>query len=533
MKGISFYICIGLCSLLQGYSFSASYPLPERYVGILRHTGIKREQLAKLDFVYSREEGNTVTLKAILTLHFGDFKSGEYISYHFGDVKYSIPSGAFIFGQSSEPVKLIGKLKSVSEFTGEFRSVYTGETGTLILNSDTPVKPDLPLLEPVWGEFKGRCQSKNVNGMVDTVLQLYTYRSTESAAQAGNPFHAYKIKGFLGEKPEKGCIGGNADYCVWGVIQNGLYNFYQNRLFLYNNYRNLSCIPEADGLRCNECEFLKRVSREIVEPRILKPPSYPSKFKVEENIHKLNIGKRAALDGSYYGYVHHQYLDTYQAAQVNILTYQEGTIENPILRIAASGALYFGTFDTVETLPYLFAERSYPNPSSLTQFVFDNSDVNSGVDAILQVTTIGDGVLKGVWYSKLFGKVGAFEMYRDKPLSPPIGAKEMTQVSGRYESKEWAVDILASLDTSQSNTKNPFAPLTFAGWLMLKGVTAKSPLTGGSYDFYTGKIGFEAGDIVHLGERPTREKLLLKRMNYGIMAPLLSFPLQPYELVEK
>lgn len=504
-----------------------------RYIGIFRHVNIKRDQVAKLDFILSREEGNTILLKAVLTLHFGDFKSGEYVAYHFDDVKYHLLTGTFVFDQPDQPITLIGKQSVPNEFTGDFRSVYSGQIGKLYLRSDKPVVPELPLIESVWGEYRGKCQSKVAGEAVETILQLHTYRSTEGASQIGNPFRAYKVKGFLGEKTDKGCIGGAAEFCIWGNVRNASYNFFENRLSVYNNYRNLSCIPQPDGLKCDACDFLKRVSDETAEPRTFSPLTSTSGFQISKpEGQPVFSGDIASIQGSYRGYVHHQYLDVYQPAQINILTYQEGAIENQKLRMSAVGTVYFGDFDGPESISYRFAERSYPIPLQVPQFIFDNSEPSADVDGILQVTSIGDGAVKGVWFSRLFGKVGDFELYKDRLPGLPENAKKMELVSGHYEGTEWALDVLVSLGTTQPNTENPFAPLTFDGWTILPGITGKIYITGGSFDFYTGRVGFEVGEhAVHLGQRVSRKKLLIKKMNYAVLAPLPSFPLQPHRLI--
>lgn len=519
--------------LLVAGSSSGADTVFGRYSGIFRHEGIKRDQLAKLDLILSREDGNTYLMKAILTLQFGDFRSGEYVAYHFDNVKYYLLTGTFVFDQADQPVTLVGKLASTGEFTGDFRSIYAGETGKLRLRIDGAVVPELPLIEPVWGEYRGRCRSKVASGSVDTVLQLHTYRSTEGAGQVGNPFRSYKVKGFLGERSANGCLGGKADYCVWGNVHSGAYNFFENRLYVYNNYRNLSCTPRPDGLDCDGCDFLRRVSGETAEPRALTPPATASGFHEAKAEGKSVVsGAIDSIQGMYRGYLHHEYLDRYQPARLSVLTFQDGSPEKPKLRLSAAATLYFGGFGSPESISYRFAERSYPMPLEVTQFLFDNADPSADVDAILEVTTIGDGVVKGIWFSRLFGKVGDFALRKDAPPAIPDGARMMELVSGHYAGPEWELDILVGLGSAQVNTENPFAPLTFDGWTMLPGVTGKNTVTGGSYDFYTGRIGIETGEsAVHLGKREARESLSMRRLGAAVMAALPDFALQPHRLI--
>jgi len=158
-------------------------------------------------------------------------------------------------------------------------------------------------------------------------------------------------------------------------------------------------------------------------------------------------------------------------------------------------------------------------------------DPSADVDAILQVTHVGHGVVKGVWFSRLFGRVGDFELLKDKIPSLPPGAQTMEIVSGHYAGPEWELDVLVSLSTAEPNSENPFAPLTFDGWAMIPATTGKKEIAGGSFDFYTGRIAFQVGENAwHVGQRPSRSSLLLKRTHQGVLSPVPPFPLVVHPL---
>jgi hypothetical protein len=57
-------------------------------------------------------------------------------------------------------------------------------------------------------------------------------------------------------------------------------------------------------------------------------------------------------------------------------------------------------------------------------------------------------------------------------------------------------------------------------------------ITGGSYDFYTGRIGVEFGESVLLGSRLSRKKLMLKKMNSAATTALPAHALIPYRVVD-
>jgi MFS family permease len=77
-----------------GVADSIAAPVFGRYLGVLKHDRLNREQLVKLDFFLSKSTASNVNLKAILSLQFGGFETGEYVSYHFDDVQFQLITGA-------------------------------------------------------------------------------------------------------------------------------------------------------------------------------------------------------------------------------------------------------------------------------------------------------------------------------------------------------------------------------------------------------------------------------------------------------
>ena len=502
-----------------------------RFIGVLRHESLGRDQLAKLDFIASREERNVLHLSAVLTLHFGGFDSGEYTAYHFDNVQYNILNQTFIFEQADQPVTLVARRFSGQEFEGEFRAAFGGGVSKLLLNKDKPAAPQLPLIGPVGGEYEGTCESKVASADVPARLQLVTYRSDETIGQAGNAFVSYRIRGIYGEKQGSGCISGVSPWCVWGSITSGNYNFYEGQLQVFNNYRNLTCSVETDGLKCDGCNLLKRVAGSSGKPA-LTPPVAQAVFASAPAGAALKGEDVNALQGKYTGYVHHEYLDRYQAASINLLAYQvpgEGGAPG-VLRMSALARLSFGKEGSAETLSYKFAPRSYPNPFLAPHFVLQQTE--GDVDAMIQVTQLGQGKIRGFWYSRLFGRVGAFEMQQGGPPALHKGAKLMEPVSGQYESTHWDLSLEVGQGTVSPNTENPFAPLTLNGWALMRNITPKILITGGSYDFYTGKIGFEVGENdARVGVRPSRRLLTLKKTRYASLAPLPEYAGDAFRLI--
>lgn len=519
--------------IVFGVTNAEAAPVFGRFIGTLEHASIKKQQLAKLDFISSREENNTLFLKAILTLYMGDFASKEYVAYHFDDVRHNLLSQTFVFSQADQPVTFVVREFNAGRMVGEFRSAYSGEISKIVLIDDDgtkTVKPTLPIVDPVWGEYRGVC-TDNSGEKMRTAVQLYTYRSNAATGEEGDPFRAYRIRGFIGE--ENGKCFEPAEICNWGNISKGFYNFYKGRLNAFNKFMNLECSVVEGGLECKKCGKLTRVSKELAGERKLAPLVSKDIFEKTEPGPALNEAEIESVQGEYSGYVHHEYLNRYHPAGLNLLTFQAppepGTA--PTLRMSAIATLYFGEIGGIEALAYKFDERSYPNPLFVPQFVLSQAD--SDVDAILQITSLGRGIVKGVWYSRTFGRVGRFEFSKSGGPELPKDAKLMEALSGLYESSNRELNISVGPGTGAKGTENPFSPLAILGWTIFKDITPRIELTGGSFDFYTGRIGIEHGEYGGFsGDRPSRSRLYLKKLYVAPLAPTPPHDLVPFRLVE-
>jgi hypothetical protein len=88
-----------------------------------------------------------------------------------------------------------GKFRD-GEFQGEVVSkVGEGRIGKIILKKNGVARPSFPLVETVWGAYRGFCNAGS------THLQLYTFLSTEKTDDTGNPFGSYEIVGQFGKNP--------------------------------------------------------------------------------------------------------------------------------------------------------------------------------------------------------------------------------------------------------------------------------------------------------------------------------------------
>lgn len=456
-----------------------SAPYFGRYVGVLHNDNTRTDQLAKLDFVVDRQQADTLELSAVLTLHFGDFASREYVSYYYENIQFNVVTGTLVFDKTDQPLTIVVDSFKGKEFEGEVRSTMSQATlGRLNLMPDTPARPTAPLVGRIWGTYQS---SKGV-------LQLQTFRATNEIGDAGNPFSANGIKGRLGR--DVPALGG---LVVQNTFTAGAYDFFNQRLTLWGSPQTMECIVGPHSLNCAGEEF-RRVAEDESQPPVLFPPTSRS---VLGPVDSGSAAATGALGGQYRGFLHHEYLDQYQTAGLNLVAVQNGVAGSGALRISGVATLYFGDEGSREAIPYRFEPRAFP--LNAKSFVLKRP----GADAILQITAIEDGTLKGVWYSHLFGRVGTFVLSKtDAPLLPS-GTARATVVSGVRTRTFWELATDVGLGVTSMNTANPFFPLTFGGYLWdRRGILiAKSKVTGGSYDFYTGRIALAfnvSGEDLHM-----------------------------------
>jgi len=532
LKFLSFWIALlGLgFSWVSNGGAAPTAPVFEQYEGVLRHPSLKRDQPAKLDFVTSLDENNQPQIIGILTVIFGDFSSHEYTSYHFENVVYDATGNRLIFNQPDQPVTLVTQTFTPDEIRAELHSVWSVETAELIVKRPGKMPPQLPLIEPVWGEYRGQCHLKT------ETLQINTYRYTEDTTKVGNPFASYTIRGEIGwtapngDPKHLGCGAPNEPPCSQALIESGAYNFYTGDLNLLTRMGQKHCDTKSDGLQCGSC-FYRRISPETQGnrqlTRVTSTPAFPSPAVSYPPPKDQGPELKS---GDYVGYLHHEFLDEYQAAGLSIMVYPEPG-KTGSLHLTGLGRLAFGDIHGPEFIPYRFEDRVY---STLSPGVLIFKNRAADIDVILQVTFRSETAMRGVWFSRLFGRVGTFELRRDgtMPTLPPK-AVVMGSVSGQYESSFYDLEIQIRQGKTPLNSDNPFFPNVFSGDVIPKQIGGKDEISGGSFDFYTGRIeiDFDSGRYFS-GERVAGgERLYLNHSFFKFYSRMLPHTNSPFRRV--
>lgn len=484
-----------------------------RFVGTLTHQQLGKQQLAKLELISVRSEQNTLLLQGILTVHFGDPRSGEYVSYHYDNVRYEPITGVMTFDQPDQPLTITNIKFADGKIQGDVRYSSTN-VGKLEVAQSAEVKPALPLIEPLNGEYAGKCEDK------DRVLQIQTFRSTGDTHRTNNAFGAYQVSAQIAELHSSLCPPPTkfdpAQACVTGGYTDSSYNFYSGALSLAGGPRSQSCNVEGSSVVCGTCRFT-RISKEYAPSASYSWPGTPSAFPAQVTAAQEGL---SSIAGNYVGYLYHDYRGVYQRAKINFATFQDSTQPSGSLRLSANASLYFGEFGSDQELGFRFSERSFP--LVVSEFVLDRPDAD--LDARIKITSYGNNQIRGVWYSKLFGRVGEFLLQRDQAPALPAGASVMQKIGGEYVSYDRKLSIATSQGQAPLNSENPFYPLVFNGYTwLLSGAAPRRDITAGSYDYYTGRIGIllegDNGQIFTGQVDPDGDKLQLKVAvnRYGLL----------------
>lgn len=493
-----------------------------RYVGTLSNSSLGREQFAKLDFVTYSTSSSQLELRAILTLHFGSFESREYASYHFDRVRYNLLTSELVFDQPDQDITFIVRQFNGSSLTAELRSSLAGNIGTLKLGKNAVASLTKGGIEALQGQYKGVCGGK------ENRLQIFTYRSARDTNRTGNPF-PYDIYAQRGVIDPDFCggdvVAGERTACVEATYNEGSYNFFTGELSLFGVPDAISCQVAGNKLSCGECTFTREKGFTLTTTSNVKPKATAPLWAASAQNTSIT-----ALSGEYTGFLHHESTNAYQAMSLNVVSFQDPTADGGSLRLSAVARLFFGQVNASESISYRFNERPFPILTPITSLVFYRPEAD--VDATLQITAITANEVRGVWNSLIYGRVGTFVARKGAGLVAPSGAQLFKSSKGEYRGQKFDLSLLVRLGEAPINSENPFAPLQFGGFVRLRDIGPNQRILSGTYDFFTGKIGFvfdETDQRVMVGTREGTQ-LRLARPSNGWNSLMQPFEPSAYQL---
>jgi len=507
LRGLKLALIVGVLLSFSTPSFS----LPTiRYTGVLRHNAIKRDQYVTLDLVYNPQSEVGPSWLGLLKFYFGDLKSREYISFHFDTAH--LHGDWLVFDQINQEVSVSFPKFSEEELIGTLRTSFITDHPELILRKDGKVPLKYPLIDALWGEYDGICEGKREK------LQLYTYRSVQETTKMGHPFSDYEIVGELGVEDRSQCT--ETGYCIRNVYFSGSYNFYTQNLDLFGRYANTRCVITENGIKCGSCDY-KKVSSEDGSAHAV-PAGAHSQFPTGIQGSQIDPQK---LQGAYLGYVYHELLNEYQAADLDFFAVPPKNEGGPI-GLSSLFRIYFGDFNSQEALTYRY-DPVFLGPQT-NRFVLAKptlTEINE-MDAVLEITSADENTIQGVWYSLLFGRIGTFYLQKTKPPELSSEKVKMGALTGEYTFDNFLLNVGITAEKIPSNLENPFSPLNFVGRMFhTEALWPAKDFRGGSYDFYTGRIALflDQKDRYLIGNRESASAFELRVNTLSLLSPLLPF----------
>ncbi|MEI6833751.1 MAG: hypothetical protein WCL28_07140 [bacterium] len=482
--------------------------LSDRYLGVLKHSSLAQDQLARLDIIREADGSNSGRIRATLVLYFGDYTSDEYASYHYQNVRWDEASRTLIFDGPEREVIFVLNYVDGQRLEGDVKT-GSGHVGRLILSTGREVNVERPLVQKIWGEYRGICDG------VGRRLQVQSTPLRPIATNRSDPFAPFIIMAQIGDNGGAGCPLG-ASTCVTKTFIDADYDIFSGHIDFHGPLGALACTVDDSGLTCGGCRY-NRSSTEVVKPGIKTLPTSQPNWSLMSN----ENAPATELDGLYQGFIHLKRRDIYHSMSLAVTTYREG---NKRIASLVASVRYGGHTQTDESINTKFDARALNG--SLGEMVFDRAD--QVTDMIIKIKKIGGGVAEGTWYSRKYGFVGNFILTSAGNVSLADTTKLAPNLSGSYTNGKLNVYMSIVMADREISSKDPFSPLIIEGNLWLTDITTRKPFTETAYDPFTGKFSLETDGPggAYIGYR-TKNGLKLKMPNQGIHRPM-----QPHSFIE-
>lgn len=500
-----------------------------RYTGWIR-LDERNERIAVVtDFFLESPDDLTQFPKLIaaVRMNLGGYSSHEYLTEMFKSLKYDFDNGNLTFDESDNDLLLTTKVYKQNgrvKILGQAFVRSSALTGSIELleESDEPGgngDPDsgdsgnnIPFVRLLEGQYEGECDGKAAALQIQTVRGLQS-ESSSSAGLEGE----FGIGARLAFKDDSLCgrLPGEK-WCTRRHYSSGTYNFHRGSLILKGEQASDSCQFKENQLACHLRVFDRMLNCNFTNPS--SPSSQPKFFKRRHHVYPTpeqnqdlpppeppqNEELTQVLRGSFFGYVHNEANDTYLPIKLDVIPYSSTTNpHNPNqMNITSVASLYLKDFDSGASITQSFESRSfYIRPG------FTISDPTS--DAFMTVIDWKKGFVRGVWYSHSFGRVGTVQLVKGEKPTLPAEAKRVQNFSGEF------VRQISSRISQWINFLFPVQPnalkgnvIQFTGAFQAAvGTTAVSDIDRGTFDPYTGRIGWlvSRDDMTTLGSGRTEE----------------------------
>ncbi len=401
--------------------------------------------------------------RAVLRMLRGDFMSREYSGVYFPEVRsddaaqtlwrpgYPVMTEIGIRGEFLEGQLVIDQERSLPVRMRRLANPWEGSLEALTIWPEIPVTPSLS------GTWTAECGGDQKSLQLESA-RMSTWR---------DPSLTERFSGRIGS--EKGC--GDAG-CLESVVRGGFKNIFESSIALTGIGVNESCSVAAATLTCGSCNWSQQT---LWTDRDLNPPD---DYALVVSPETSGASLQSIPDGLHQGELVHSLTGWRQRLSVRAEHDSEGrTVVVAMLGLGAHGD---------EAAGYRFL-ASRPAPGQ--PWVLDGE---GEVFAVIDATSTENKqtVMRGKWYSKTWGLVGAFQVG-----GSPRGDERnlLPSLTGIWSGPGWDFELAAS--PGVSSAEDATWPLKVIGWAKEKVPGAKRRLIRGvSWDLWSGTFVMQIDD---------------------------------------
>ena len=451
-------VCVAIVFTATSYAQEFK---PGRYIGFMKLDKMDQKIPVIADVLIEAPDDlkSFPKLTAIVRLSLGGYKTHEYATQVFKNLKYDFDTGNLTFDEPENDLLITSSIKNQNGRTkvvGQVfvRSVASGGTIELLEESNEPDDEEEDLKKPnsenaaddlfvgvLDGQYEGVC------GKDKAALQIQTMRGltdSEAERKSGSSLDRhYGIGGRLAFKNDKLCGKlANDRWCTRYHFSSGSFNFYLGKLTLKSEQTAADCKIAGGQLTCEVHAFdgAKTCTFKKSDVAVSAPKFFPRKFNINPSGEQmkdlpdpnppLNEALSEALRGSFYGYAHNEFNDSYIPLQLYVAPYS--STDNPHnpnqMMISTTASYYYGGADSETFTTQRFEARSfYLRPG------FVLSGPNS--DTFIEIVDWKMGFIRGVLYSHSFGKVGTVQLVKGAWPNFPKEAAVVPSFSGEFKRK--------------------------------------------------------------------------------------------------
>ncbi len=440
---------------------------------------------------------------AILKLVFANVGTHEYQTEFFSTINCRAHSSEIVFNQDESDLELHLNLMQQGSsvvLRGKVWIKSVADNLDIVLTRQNPEDKtdvfsakDERSLSPLAGDYLGQC------GKYASLLSLVTVRGVDDKPATPGKFRGYGIKANIGFKDARLCTseqdkGQDLPWCLVKHFSSGSYELFHGALVLNSIGDRAECQRhDRDSFQCQfkvhsknlSCQYKRTRNDDFSKPSPNPVQTLPGPGNKVQALAGQAAQRMLEMTGMFRGYVHYEERNVYQALAMNVRPMQHN---GGLILLAVDSYFFFGNPKEKSFLLRSFKQQ-HIGLSHMTFF-------DPQVDSIFVIEEWHAESFKGVVYSQSFGRVGRFEVQkRDSFPDLASGAQILPSIFGSFRRDAASghcrsVQRFLTIQSAEQVSKEGFLfEASFQNTNILH-LAAVQKIKKGSYDFYSGALGF-------------------------------------------